>query len=319
MLQTTPETFDRDVKAYMDKEQFWPNSWFISDHGNAHLQSLDAEDDDNIGEGEDDDAPAQFTGPLDRAWQNPGHAIVRKFVGGGQQPVEEPHGPEGPHLEQMEQIADQTGLLQEAGGGRDPGSHSSANESRKQQARWAQEPVGGSQAGNQADLTHDRATHRFSGPGPTCGRCGGSPGRPNHGSSQFGNAQPSEGVSSGKAKQILRDNSAQGHPLTEKQKGMFGAAAGRANKAIEQPVDDPSADITDEVGKAGPFDRERYKFAHGSAPRGQGRWAFTYGKPHYDDVSEVHWFDGKYSDAKHQAEADAKRQGFRSSEVYTQS
>lgn len=25
------------VRAHMDKEQFWPNVWFISDHGNAHL------------------------------------------------------------------------------------------------------------------------------------------------------------------------------------------------------------------------------------------------------------------------------------------
>ena len=29
-----------------------------------------------------------------------------------------------------------------------------------------------------------------------------------------------------KAKQILRDNSAQGHPLTQKQKGYFGMIAG---------------------------------------------------------------------------------------------
>lgn len=30
---------DRDaaIRAYMDKEQFWPNVWSISDHGNAHL------------------------------------------------------------------------------------------------------------------------------------------------------------------------------------------------------------------------------------------------------------------------------------------
>lgn len=29
------------VKAWMEKEQYWPNVWFISDHGNAHLLSLD--------------------------------------------------------------------------------------------------------------------------------------------------------------------------------------------------------------------------------------------------------------------------------------
>lgn len=29
------------VKAKMESDQFWPNVWFISDHGNAHLMSLD--------------------------------------------------------------------------------------------------------------------------------------------------------------------------------------------------------------------------------------------------------------------------------------
>lgn len=28
------------IRAKMDEEQFWPNVWFISDHGNAHLMSL---------------------------------------------------------------------------------------------------------------------------------------------------------------------------------------------------------------------------------------------------------------------------------------
>ena len=27
----------RQLGAHMDKEKFWPNVWFISDHGNAHL------------------------------------------------------------------------------------------------------------------------------------------------------------------------------------------------------------------------------------------------------------------------------------------
>lgn len=40
VLETTPETFERDVRAFMDREQFWPDVWFISDHGNAHLLSL---------------------------------------------------------------------------------------------------------------------------------------------------------------------------------------------------------------------------------------------------------------------------------------
>jgi hypothetical protein len=29
------------VKAKMDREKFWPNVWFISDHGNTHLISLE--------------------------------------------------------------------------------------------------------------------------------------------------------------------------------------------------------------------------------------------------------------------------------------
>jgi hypothetical protein len=28
------------VGEHMDAHQFWPNVWFISDHGNAHLLSL---------------------------------------------------------------------------------------------------------------------------------------------------------------------------------------------------------------------------------------------------------------------------------------
>jgi hypothetical protein len=28
------------VRAFNDREQFWPNCWFISDHGNAHLMDL---------------------------------------------------------------------------------------------------------------------------------------------------------------------------------------------------------------------------------------------------------------------------------------
>jgi hypothetical protein len=28
------------IRAYMDRVQFWPNCWFISDHGNAHLMDL---------------------------------------------------------------------------------------------------------------------------------------------------------------------------------------------------------------------------------------------------------------------------------------
>jgi hypothetical protein len=28
------------LRAYMELTQFWPNCWFISDHGNAHLMDL---------------------------------------------------------------------------------------------------------------------------------------------------------------------------------------------------------------------------------------------------------------------------------------
>lgn len=29
--------FEAQVAAYMKRDKFWPNVWFISDHGNAHL------------------------------------------------------------------------------------------------------------------------------------------------------------------------------------------------------------------------------------------------------------------------------------------
>jgi hypothetical protein len=53
-------------------------------------------------------------------------------------------------------------------------------------------------------------------------------------------AQPSDDVSSGKAKKILEDDAANGQPLTDKQKGMFGAAAGRADKAAPNVFRDDS-------------------------------------------------------------------------------
>jgi len=36
------EEEDRDdaIRAYMDREQFWPDAWSISDHGNAHRIDL---------------------------------------------------------------------------------------------------------------------------------------------------------------------------------------------------------------------------------------------------------------------------------------
>ena len=31
------------IRAHMDRERFWPNVWFVSDHGNAHLLTLKPE------------------------------------------------------------------------------------------------------------------------------------------------------------------------------------------------------------------------------------------------------------------------------------
>lgn len=31
---------EQAVRQYMERTQFWPNVWFISDHGNAHLMDL---------------------------------------------------------------------------------------------------------------------------------------------------------------------------------------------------------------------------------------------------------------------------------------
>lgn len=42
LVLTTPDQDYAFVKAHMDQERFWPNAWFISDHGNCHLLSLDS-------------------------------------------------------------------------------------------------------------------------------------------------------------------------------------------------------------------------------------------------------------------------------------
>ena len=34
------EDWREAVKAYCDAQQFWPNVWFVSDHGNAHLVDM---------------------------------------------------------------------------------------------------------------------------------------------------------------------------------------------------------------------------------------------------------------------------------------
>lgn len=33
----TYPTVEAAIRAYMERVQFWPDAWFISDHGNAHL------------------------------------------------------------------------------------------------------------------------------------------------------------------------------------------------------------------------------------------------------------------------------------------
>lgn len=38
----TFDSFEEAIRAYMDRTQYWPNCWFISDHGNAHLITFDS-------------------------------------------------------------------------------------------------------------------------------------------------------------------------------------------------------------------------------------------------------------------------------------
>lgn len=45
--------------------------------------------------------------------------------------------------------------------------------------------------------------------------------------------QPSDNVSPSKTRKILHDGEVNGHPITQKQRGMFGAAAGRGEKALD--------------------------------------------------------------------------------------
>lgn len=39
LLGTFPD-YRAAIRAYMDRVRFWPNAWFISDHGNAHRIDL---------------------------------------------------------------------------------------------------------------------------------------------------------------------------------------------------------------------------------------------------------------------------------------
>lgn len=37
---TTGDDYKGELRAFMDREKHWPNAWFVSDHGNAHLIEL---------------------------------------------------------------------------------------------------------------------------------------------------------------------------------------------------------------------------------------------------------------------------------------
>lgn len=43
LTEDESEEWQKHVKAYMDRQQFWPNVWSVSDHGNTCLLSLDEE------------------------------------------------------------------------------------------------------------------------------------------------------------------------------------------------------------------------------------------------------------------------------------
>lgn len=53
---------------------------------------------------------------------------------------------------------------------------------------------------------------------------------------KYKKAQPSDDISPEKARQILKDGEANGKPLTEKQRGMFGAAAGKKSLSNELSI-----------------------------------------------------------------------------------
>ena len=46
LVVSEEEEWRPKLKAQMDREQFWPNVWWISDHGNAHLMQMEKPDDD---------------------------------------------------------------------------------------------------------------------------------------------------------------------------------------------------------------------------------------------------------------------------------
>ena len=57
------------------------------------------------------------------------------------------------------------------------------------------------------------------------------------------------------------------------------------------------------------FNTFEFEMAHGKRPRGDGGWAFFF--HHTRCIEEVVFYQGKYSEAKKQATAEAKKRGVR--------
>jgi hypothetical protein len=80
---------------------------------------------------------------------------------------------------------------------------------------------------------------------------------------QYTKAMPSSGISPEKARQILKDGEANGHPLTDKQRRMFGAAAGKdkampgteewAEEEMEEPEHQEKGMHRSNIGEASKF------------------------------------------------------------------
>lgn len=309
VLRTTPETFDQDVKAYMEKEQFWPNSWFISDHGNAHL--LGGGDDDSANGSWKDDDPEQ------------GHGADRQHRELFGRPSTGEASRDDPDREQYEPGGKNFGYR--SGSGRDP-----SGEPYEDAPEDNREPTGDPDPFNKADQNPGRAIIRkFATPGGQAPiqEAGTQQGSTSHANEEVRRRKQGETwpVGGRGGPEQWQADARENHPPVDRppqgrhtHPNPIGGTVSHEHKAIEQPVDDPSEDITDQVS-LGNFDSDRYESANGHKPRGEGHWAFVYGKPHYDDLSEAHWFDGRYSEAKKQAQADARKQGFRPDDVYVQS
>ncbi len=125
-----------------------------------------------------------------------------------------------------------------------------------------------------------------------------------HGGMEKGLPSEEAGVSSEKAKQILRDGEVHGRPLTEAQRGMFGAIAGKAKKSMdgitalgeyfekghggtlgETVVSSPQINLGAETGAIS-----------GDSPAGQG--ALPHGDTQYYSTSEADGDEEKLKEHK---------------------